>query len=120
MATEVRDGSRFPVPPMSVKQAVESVAADAGILILPMSLARLHHRKDVCAVPVSGVAESQVGLAWRVDDEDPRIETFIGIVRGRTERSSRGEPPPPDRRTGTPKPSRQRPRRGTRRRRRGR
>jgi DNA-binding transcriptional LysR family regulator len=94
LASEVRDGTRHPVPPMTLKQAVESVAADAGILILPMSVARIHQRKDVRAVPVLGVAESQIGLAWRVDDADPRIETFVGIVRGRTERSSRGDTTP--------------------------
>ena len=36
---------------------------------------------------------SQVGLAWRVEDPDPLVETFIGIVRGRTARSSRGDSP---------------------------
>ena len=35
-------------------------------------------------------AEVGLGLAWLVDNEDPRVQTFIGIVRGRTERSSRG------------------------------
>lgn len=92
VASEVRDGTRYPVPEMTLKQAVESVAAQAGVVVLPMSVARLHHRKDVVAVPLTGVPESQVGLAWAVDAEDPRVETFIGIVRGRTERSSRGEP----------------------------
>jgi hypothetical protein len=67
------------------------VAAQAGIVIVPMSVARVHHRKDVVAVPVTGVEETQVGLAWPRDAEDPRVEVFIGIVRGRTERSSRGE-----------------------------
>jgi DNA-binding transcriptional LysR family regulator len=90
VATEVRDGTRHPVPALSLRQAVESVAAQAGVVIWPMSVARLHHRKDVVAVPVTGVAESQVGLAWPVETDDSRLETFIGIVRGRTERSSRG------------------------------
>ncbi len=104
LATEVREGTRYPVPALTLKQAVESVAAQAGVVVLPMSVARLHHRKDVVAVPVTGVPESQVGLAWPVDAEDPRVETFIGIVRGRTERSSRGEP---DRSTSQPaKPAR--------------
>jgi DNA-binding transcriptional LysR family regulator len=94
LATEVRDGTRFPVPAMTLRQAVESAAAQAGIVIVPMSVARLHHRKDVVAVPVSGVEETQVGLAWPSEAEDPRIEDFIGIVRGRTERSSRGEAAP--------------------------
>lgn len=95
LATEVLEGSRYPVPEMTLKQAVESVAAQAGIVVLPMSVARLHHRKDVVAVPVTGVEETQVALAWAVDNDDPRVETFIGIVRGRTARSSRGADPAP-------------------------
>lgn len=89
VADEVREGRRVEPPPMTVAQAVEVAASGAGIVVLPMSVARLHQRKDVRAVPVTGVATTQVGLAWRVDNEDPRVETFVGIVRGRTERSSR-------------------------------
>ena len=74
---------------MTLEQAIEVAASGAGIVIVPMSLARHHQRKDVRYRPVTGVAESQVGLSWLVDTEDPRVETFIGIVRGRTERSSR-------------------------------
>jgi hypothetical protein len=55
-----------------------------------MSLARLHHRKDVVAVRVTGVPTTKVGLTWRVDDEDERVQAFIGVVRGRTANSSRG------------------------------
>ncbi|GAA5034711.1 LysR substrate-binding domain-containing protein [Terrabacter aeriphilus] len=78
------------MPPMTAKQAVSVVASGSGVVVVPMSVARLHHRKDVVHRPVTGVAPSRVGLAWRVDDDDPRLEEFIGIVRGRTERSSRG------------------------------
>ncbi|PFG38448.1 LysR substrate binding domain-containing protein [Georgenia soli] len=84
------DRPRPALEPMTVAQAVAVAASGAGVLIVPLSVARLHHRKDVVHRPVTGVATSQVGLAWRTDDDDPRIETFIGIVRGRTERSSRG------------------------------
>jgi hypothetical protein len=87
----VRDGSRVDVPSMTMKQAVETVAAGTGIVIVPMSVARLHHRKDVTYRPVTGVAESQVGLAWPAGTDDERVEQFIGIVRGRTARSSRGQ-----------------------------
>jgi DNA-binding transcriptional LysR family regulator len=86
---DVIDRSRA-MPAMSAKDAISVVASGSGIVIVPMSIARLHHRKDVVHRPVAGVAGSTVGLAWRVDDPDPRIEEFIGIVRGRTERSSRG------------------------------
>ena len=88
-APEIRERSAA-MPPMTPKQAISVVASGSGIVILPMSVARLHHRKDVVHRPVTGVAPSGIGLAWRVDDDDPRIEEFIGIVRGRTERSTRG------------------------------
>ena len=89
LATEVRDGTRHPVPAMTLRQAVESVAAEAGIVVVPLSLGRLHHRKDVVAVRVTGVPTTKVGLTWRVDDEDERVQAFIGVVRGRTANSSR-------------------------------
>ncbi|MCW2843091.1 MAG: hcaR, partial [Nocardioides sp.] len=76
-------------PPMSVKDAAEVVASGTGILIVPMSVARLHQRRDTAYRPVTDLPPTRIGLAWRVDDEDPRVQTFIGIVRGRTERSSR-------------------------------
>jgi DNA-binding transcriptional LysR family regulator len=77
-------------PPMSAKDAIETVAAGTGVAIVPLSVARLHHRKDVVHRPVTDLDPTTVGLAWPVDDEDPRIQTFIGIVRGRTANSSRG------------------------------
>jgi DNA-binding transcriptional LysR family regulator len=89
VAVEVRDGTRPELPAMTTREAIETVAAGTGIVILPMSVARLHHRKDLTYRPVTDVAESQIGLAWLSGTTDRRIETFIGIVRGRTERSSR-------------------------------
>ncbi len=77
-------------PEITIRQAVETVAAGTGIVIVPMSLARLHQRKDVAFRPVTGVEESPVGLAWLRENDDPDTETFIGIVRGRSARSSRG------------------------------
>lgn len=77
-------------PPMSVPEAVEVVASGTGVVIVPMSVARLHHRKDVTHRVVTDLEPTKVGLAWLVDNEDPWVQRFIGIVRGRTERSSRG------------------------------
>lgn len=77
-------------PEMSEKDAVEVVASGTGVAIVPMSIARLHHRKDVVHRPVVDVEPTTVGLAWLVDSDDPRLQTFIGIVRGRTANSSRG------------------------------
>ena len=93
IATEVRDGTRPPLPPITMKQAIETVAAGVGIVVVPMSVARLHHRKDVLYRPVVDLPQSRIGLAWRRDLDDERTETFIGIVRGRTAGSSRGPRP---------------------------
>jgi DNA-binding transcriptional LysR family regulator len=80
------------MPPLTAKEAVETVAAGVGILVVPMSVARLHHRKDVVHRPITDGPESRVGLAWRRDAEDERTETFIGVVRSRRPGSSRGAP----------------------------
>jgi DNA-binding transcriptional LysR family regulator len=72
------------------KDAFEVVAGGAGVLVVPMSVARLHHRRDVAAVPVSDAPETRIGLTWLQDTEDPRVEEFVGVVRGRTANSSRG------------------------------
>jgi DNA-binding transcriptional LysR family regulator len=77
-------------PPMAVKDAVEVVASGTGIAIVPMSIAHLYHRKDVTYRVVADLPATTVGLAWLVDNDDPWVQRFIGIVRGRTERSSRG------------------------------
>ena len=95
---------RLDWPPMAVKEAIEVVASGTGIVVVPMSVARLYHRKDVTAVRLTDGPESQVALAWRRDHDDPRLETFVGIVRGRTERSSRGpaaQDQPQQRRAGS-------------------
>ncbi len=76
-------------PEMSVKDAVETVAAGTGVLVVPMSVARLHHRKDVTFRPVTDLPTTTVGLVWRTDHDDDRVQTFIGVVRGRTANSSR-------------------------------
>lgn len=77
-------------PAMSVEDAVEVVASGTGVAVVPMSVARLHHRRDVTHRVVTDLPGTTVGLAWLVDNDDPWVQRFIGIVRGRTERSSRG------------------------------
>lgn len=80
-----------PAPaPTTTRQAIEAVAAGTGVVVVPMSVARLHARRDLATRPVPDALGSQVALAWRSDLDDPRAETFVGIVRGRTARSSRG------------------------------
>jgi DNA-binding transcriptional LysR family regulator len=83
-------------PPLgSVKDAVALVAAGVGALRLPHSLARLHARKDVAAIPIVDAPETEIALVWLADETTPEIEEFIGVVRGRTAASSRATPTPP-------------------------
>jgi DNA-binding transcriptional LysR family regulator len=82
-------------PTRPVKDAVALVAAGVGFLTLPHSLARLHARKDVVAIPIEGAAETEIAIAWLRDETTEPVEEFVGIVRGRTEASSRANPTPP-------------------------
>jgi DNA-binding transcriptional LysR family regulator len=82
-------------PARPVKDAVALVAAGVGFLRLPHSLARLHARKDVVAIPIDDGTETEIAIAWLQDETTDLVEEFIGIVRGRTEASSRANPTPP-------------------------
>jgi DNA-binding transcriptional LysR family regulator len=91
--------------PATTADAVELVAAGIGVLVVPLSLARLHHRKDLTYRPVTDAPGSGVALSWPEDAHTDLVEEFIGIVRGRTVNSTRGRPSAParakDERTGT-------------------
>ncbi|MFZ3592914.1 LysR substrate-binding domain-containing protein [Streptomyces sp. BH104] len=76
--------------PATTADAIELVAAGVGLLVVPMSLARLHHRKDLTYRTVTDAPESSVVLAWPQERTTDQVEDFIGIVRGRTVNSSRG------------------------------
>jgi DNA-binding transcriptional LysR family regulator len=77
--------------PESTSAAVELVAAGLGALIVPQSLARLHHRRDLTYRPIADAPGCAVALAFREGPQSPLVEEFIGIVRGRRPGSSRGQ-----------------------------
>lgn len=80
------------------KETIELVAAGVGLYIVPMSIARFYHRKDLTYRPVTGLDLYPVHLVWpRAPKGEPRseelealLQDFIGIVRGRTATSERG------------------------------
>lgn len=76
-------------PPADTAEAVATVAAGVGVAIMPMSLARAHARRDVEHRVLRDGPRSTVALAWLRERTTPDVETFVGIVRGRTTRSSR-------------------------------
>ncbi|GIH24567.1 LysR family transcriptional regulator [Acrocarpospora phusangensis] len=81
--------------PDTTAKAIELVAAGAGLLLVPQSLARLYHRKDLIYRPVAETPQSGIALAWPTEATTELVEDFIGIVRGRTVNSSRGRTPEP-------------------------
>lgn len=99
------DPTDYPADVGGLAMMVEVVASGAGsVAVLPQALARLHQRKDVIWRFVEGEASTVIGLSWaRVDpalpdeaqelalaaNDDPLVEEFIGIVRGRRANSSR-------------------------------
>ena len=69
--------------------AVELVAANVGVAIMPQALARAHSRKDVVARPLRDGADTGIALVWPIEHAHPLSDTFVGIVRGRSANSSR-------------------------------
>ncbi|MGY1433820.1 LysR family transcriptional regulator substrate-binding protein [Streptomyces reniochalinae] len=96
--------------PATTADAVELVAAGVGLLVVPQSLARLHHRRDLTYRTVTDAPTSQVALAWPEERTTDGVEDFIGIVRGRTVNSTRGrkgpEAQPKQKRSDKPAPRR--------------
>ncbi|HSK33850.1 MAG TPA: LysR family substrate-binding domain-containing protein [Propionicimonas sp.] len=68
---------------------VDRVAWGAGLMLVPLSVARSHSRRDLIHRPVTDAEPTAIALAWLVDNPNELIEEFIGIVRGRTANSSR-------------------------------
>ncbi|MDL5158133.1 LysR family substrate-binding domain-containing protein [Actinomycetospora termitidis] len=109
-----RPGRAAVSDPATTADAIELVAAGVGLLVLPLSLARLHHRRDLTHRALTDAPTSTVALTWPDAENSDEMEELIGIVRGRTVNSSRTP-----RREAAPQPKADRrrpPRRGARRR----
>ena len=95
LSADYRVENPRPLPQMRHRaDAIELVAAGLGLLVVPMSVARFYHRKDLTYRPVEGLDESPVLLVWkrevREDAREQVIQDFVGITRGRTAASQRG------------------------------
>ncbi|WP_246150863.1 LysR substrate-binding domain-containing protein [Streptomyces qinzhouensis] len=95
--------------PETTADAVELVAAGVGLLVVPQSLARLHHRRDLTYRTVVDAPQSSVALCWREDATTDLVEDLIGIVRGRTVNSSRGRRAAPEEKKTTEKKTTRKP-----------
>ncbi|BCW52665.1 hypothetical protein NicSoilB11_00390 [Arthrobacter sp. NicSoilB11] len=86
--------------------ALQVVAAGAGLVVLPMSVARHFNVKDTVARRLTGADGTEIALAWPTEATDEVLEEFIGIVRGRTAQSSRQPSAQPVKVKKDPKPDR--------------
>jgi len=80
------------IPASHADDAAERIAiaaSGAGYTLVPLSLARLHHRKDAVSRPLRDGEPTRIALAWPREADDPLRQEFVGVVRGRTARSSR-------------------------------
>lgn len=89
--------------PETAKEATELVAAGIGLLVVPQSLARLYHRKDLTYRPITDAPTCAVALAFLEAPQRDLVEEFVGIVRGRKPSSSRGQSQPIPKRTAREK-----------------
>ncbi|GAB2531669.1 type 2 periplasmic-binding domain-containing protein [Brachybacterium huguangmaarense] len=78
-----------PAHPDDAAERVAVVATGVGYARMPMSLARLHHRKDAVHRPQVDGETTRIALAWPRAADDELRQEFVGVVRGRTIRSSR-------------------------------
>ncbi|QZA06500.1 LysR family transcriptional regulator substrate-binding protein [Mycolicibacter heraklionensis] len=96
-------GARVEYRPETTEAAIELVAAGMGALIVPQSLARLYHRKDLTYRPITDAPTCPVSLAFSQGAQSTLVEEFVGIVRGRKPGSSRGQSQPAPKRSAREK-----------------
>ena len=82
--------------------ALSRVLHEDAVLAVPLSVARSGGRKDLTHRPVTDGVPTTIALVWAAADEHPLVQEFVGIVRGRTARSSRGDAAAAATKAGTP------------------
>ncbi|MGW4619603.1 LysR family transcriptional regulator [Streptomyces sp. NPDC004592] len=71
------------LPIRTVEEKFESVAAGAGITLVPASVAEQYSRPDIAYVPVRDAEPDQVFLAWETGRRSPLIAEFARIAQER-------------------------------------
>ena len=83
--------------PKNVRAALELVGTGLGGILLPLPFARhLVNKRAHVIVPLSPAFElpgTEIWASWDRSRDDAVVQQLIGVLRGRTGRSSRGEDP---------------------------
>ncbi|MGY1934633.1 MULTISPECIES: LysR family transcriptional regulator [Nocardia] len=64
----------------TLEEGLAAVAAGRGAMLLCHPTAESHRRRPVVFVPVTGIAESRLGLVWHRYRETPRVRAFARAV----------------------------------------
>lgn len=77
----------------ALRQALEVVAANVGVVIAPRPLLRAINQRGVVHRDVLGAQEyagsTRVGVVWLKSRDSAEVQDFVGVCRGRTVGSSR-------------------------------
>ncbi|ANE03620.1 LysR family transcriptional regulator substrate-binding protein [Corynebacterium crudilactis] len=73
----------------AVRDALQIVAANVGVVIAPRPLLKVLSKKLVEHRELKGGIETTIALVWKKDEDSEEIQDFVGIARGRTRNSSR-------------------------------
>lgn len=77
-----------------LRSALQVVAANVGVAYAPAPLLKVLAKKQVKVLDlIDDPAEeaTQIALVWPVEKDNEVIQDFVGVARGRTRNSSRGE-----------------------------
>lgn len=77
----------------AVRDNVQVVAANVGVVIAPRPLLRSISSKQTTHREFTDGVPTQISLVWRKDDDNQMIQDFVGITKGRTANSSRQAAP---------------------------
>lgn len=79
----------------AIREGLQVVAANVGIVIAPRPLLKVLSKKQVVPLGLKdpSVPQTEIALVWLKDNDSEAIQDFVGIAKGRTLNSSRHEAP---------------------------
>lgn len=77
------------VNPADIRENLDVVASNVGVVIAPRPLLRSVNRRGVIHRALSGCEPTDIALVWLTSRDDEVIQQFVGICRGRRASSSR-------------------------------
>ena len=84
-------GERLPLDPIAdtVETWLPLIAAGRGIGLAPASSERFHSRPELAFVPLTGLVESTLAIAHRLDASAPSLRDFVDVALLVARRSAR-------------------------------